>query len=216
MNTFFVLKALLPLEKQLVLQVLLQYFSSDSCSVETWVLIKQSFVTPAPGQCNAVTWQQGKNWGQYVMHCSCISCLPKIPFQVWWGPAEASRYVGGVNLKNGWMSKNTAQCTLRQVYSLYLQVMQALLMLSKQQTNKQTNKKLLFLFPSSFLLYRLCLYRNLPFLQACLSLSLLACGISSKYSACAINKYRSIKQHSDDQKAFGWLGFCGFVLFFFF
>lgn len=34
MKTFFVLKALLPLEK-LVLQVLVQYFSFDSCSVET-------------------------------------------------------------------------------------------------------------------------------------------------------------------------------------
>lgn len=148
MNTFFVLKALLPLEK-LVLQVLLQYFSSDSCSVETWLLIKQSFVTPAPEQCNAVTWQQGKNWGQYVMHCSCITCLPKIPFQVWWGPAEASRNVEGVNLKNGCMSKSTAQCTLGQVYSLYLQVMQALLMLSKQQTSKQI-KSCFFYFQNFF------------------------------------------------------------------
>lgn len=160
MKTFFVLKALLPLEK-LVLQVLLQYFSFDSCSVETWLLIKQSFVTPAPVQCNAVTCQQEKKWGQYAMHCSCITCLPKIPLQVWWGAAEAPRYVDEVNPMNGWMDKNTAQCTLRQVYSLYLQVMQALLMLSKQQ-----KKCCLFYFQQYF-----CLYTNLPFLQACLSLS---------------------------------------------
>lgn len=213
MHTLFVLKALLPLEK-LVLQVLLQYFSSDSCSVETWVLIKQSLVTPAPVQCNAVTWQQGKNWGQYVMHCSCITCLPKIPFQVWWGPAEAPRYVDGVNLKNGWMSKNTTQCTLRQVYSLYLQVMKALLMLSKQQTNKQI-KSCFFYFQLFFCCIDFVCIETYPSFRPA-SPSLLACGISSKYSACAINKCRSIKQHSDDQKAFGWLGFCGFVLFFFF
>lgn len=163
MKTSFVPKALLPLGK-LVLQVLLQYFCFDSCSVETWLLIKQSFVTPAPVQCNAVTWQQEQDWGQYVMLCSCITCLPKIPLQVWWGPAEASRYVDGVNLKNGWMDKNTAQCTLRQVYSLYLQVMQALLMLSKQQTNKQIKPCFVY-FQQYF-----CFYRNLPFLQACLSL----------------------------------------------
>lgn len=165
MKTFFVLKALLPLEK-LVLQVLLQYFSFDSCSAETWQLIKQSFVTPAPAQCNAVTSQQEKNWGQYVMHCSCITCLPKIPLQAWWGPDEASRYVDGVNLKNGWMDKNTAGCTLRQVYSLYLRVMQALLVLSKQQTNKQTESW--FFYSQQYF----CLYRNSPFLQASLSLPL--------------------------------------------
>lgn len=41
--------ALLPLEK-IVLQVLLQYFNFDSRSVETLLLIKQSFVTPASVQ----------------------------------------------------------------------------------------------------------------------------------------------------------------------
>lgn len=201
MKTFFVLTALLPLEK-LVLQVLLQYFSFDSCSVETWLLIKHSFVTPAPVQCNAVTCQQEKNWGQYAMHCSCITCLPKIPLQVWWGAAEASRYVDEVNLMKGWMDKNTAQCTLRQVYSLYLRVMQALLMLSKQQ-----KKCCLFYFQQYF-----CLYGNYPSFRPA-SPSLLACEISSDYSSCAING-ESIKQHSDDQKAFGWLGSFGFAFFF--
>ena len=46
---FFVLTVLLPLEK-LILQVLQQYFNFDSCSVETLLLIKQSFVTPASVQ----------------------------------------------------------------------------------------------------------------------------------------------------------------------
>lgn len=206
MNTFFVLKALLPLEK-LVLQVLLQYFSFDSCSVETWLLIKQSFVTPAPAQCNAVTCQQEKNRGQYVMHCSCITCLPKTPLQAWWGPAEASRYVGGVNLKKGWMDKNTAQCTWRQVHSLYLQVMQALLVLSKQQTNQK--KSCFFHFRQIFV----CTETYPSFRPA--SPSLPACGISSEFSSRAINKCRSIKQHSDDQKAFGWLVFWFWFFFLF-
>lgn len=150
MKTFFVLKALLPLEK-LVLQVLSQYFSFDSCSVETWLLIKHSFVTPAPVQCDAVTCQQEKNWGQYAMHCSCITCLPKISLKVWWGAAEASRYVDEVNLMNGWMDKNTAQCTLRQVYSFCKSCRHCWCLAN--------NKKncCLFYFQQYF-----CLYTNLP------------------------------------------------------
>lgn len=149
---------------------------------------------------------EGKNRGQYVMHCSCLTCLPKLPLQVWWGPAEASWYVDEVNLMNGWMDKNTAQCTLTQVYSLYLQVTQALLTLSKQ---KQQKKHAAYSISNSICI---CTETYPSFRPA--SPSLLACGISSEYSSCGIN-CRSIKQHSDDQKAFGWLGFFGFAFFFF-
>lgn len=103
---------------------------------------------------------EGKNRGQYVMHCCCLTCFPKLPLQVWWGPAEASRYVDEVNLMNGWMDKNTAQCTLTQVYSLYLQVTQALLTHSKQ---KQKTKMLLVLLPTIFLfVQKLTLLSGLP------------------------------------------------------
>lgn len=56
------------------------------------------------------------------------------------------------------MDKNTAQCTLTQVYSLYLQVTQALLTLSKQ---KQQKKMLLILFPTVFV-QKLTLPSGLP------------------------------------------------------